>query len=474
MTKQELDEIFSHQTVAIVAAAGHGKTEMIVDMVEYADGKQLLLTHTHAGVDALQKRLNSRKVPKNKYAILTIAAFCIRWGTAYCNTAEVNVSLVPTKTASNAFYSQFYQGAKKVFQSEWPKYVLQASYSGIIVDEYQDCLIIHHEMFLALSRHLPVRVLGDPLQGIFSFSGQKIVDWEKLGFPILEKASPPWRWNKTNPNLGKYLDSIRTELWPTISGQICSITIQDCKGSICVIDPHQFNAYSKLYEFRQYNSVLHITKWDYQQKAFSSRMSGLFQVDERQDCEELYDYASAFSIKSGSDLILSIIDFESKCATKVNTELKSYISRLSKNSFAFDRITKKPEFGQLLLDLQTSDKYTLILCILRWFLGDKTFKCYRRELHNEMIRSIEYARDHEISIADAAWLIRSNPALQKRYASFRCLSSRTLLSKGLEFDCVIIDMSIPLSAKEFYVAMTRAMKKIYILSPSNTFKLLPD
>lgn len=152
MTKQELDEIFSYQTVAIVAAAGHGKTEMIVDMVEYADGKQLLLTHTHAGVDALQKRLNSRKVPKNKYAILTIAAFCIRWGTAYCNTAEVNVSLVPTKTASNAFYSQFYQGAKKVFQSEWPKYVLQASYSGIIVDEYQDCLIIHHEMFLALSR----------------------------------------------------------------------------------------------------------------------------------------------------------------------------------------------------------------------------------------------------------------------------------------------------------------------------------
>ena len=91
-----------------------------------------------------------------------------------------------------------------------------------------------------------------------------------------------------------------------------------------------------------------------------------------------------------------------------------------------------------------------------------------------MIRSIEYARDHEISIADAAWLIRSNPALQKRYASFRCLSSRTLLSKGLEFDCVIIDMSIPLSAKEFYVAMTRAMKKIYILSPSNTFKLLPN
>ena len=52
----------------------------------------------------------------------------------------------------------------------------------------------------------------------------------------------------------------------------------------------------------------------------------------------------------------------------------------------------------------------------------------------------------------------------KKDQIFKFLSSRTLLSKGLEFDCVIIDMTNPLSAKDFYVAMTRAMKKIYIIS----------
>ena len=66
MTKQELDEISAHPTTVITAPAGHGKTEMIVDMVEHFDGKQLLLTHTHAGVDSLQKRLNTRKIPKSK------------------------------------------------------------------------------------------------------------------------------------------------------------------------------------------------------------------------------------------------------------------------------------------------------------------------------------------------------------------------------------------------------------------------
>ena len=36
------------------------------------------------------------------------------------------------------------------------------------------------------------------------------------------------------------------------------------------------------------------------------------------------------------------------------------------------------------------------------------------------------------------------------------------LAKGLEFDCVIIDMTTQLSAKDFYVAMTRAKKKLTI------------
>ena len=62
------------------------------------------------------------------------------------------------------------------------------------------------------------------------------------------------------------------------------------------------------------------------------------------------------------------------------------------------------------------------------------------------------------------------PGNQSKYAGFKRLASRTLLSKGLEFDCVIIDLSKVNQKKnrftstEMYVAMTRAMKAIYFVT----------
>ena len=61
----------------------------------------------------------------------------------------------------------------------WAGKVLQATYGGVIVDEYQDCIYTQHEIFVNINRFLPVVVLGDPMQGIFSFAG-KLVDWKTL------------------------------------------------------------------------------------------------------------------------------------------------------------------------------------------------------------------------------------------------------------------------------------------------------
>ena len=62
MKPEDLDSILSKPNAYIVAPAGHGKTEMIVDLVIATEGKALLLTHTNAGVDALKKRLKKRNV----------------------------------------------------------------------------------------------------------------------------------------------------------------------------------------------------------------------------------------------------------------------------------------------------------------------------------------------------------------------------------------------------------------------------
>lgn len=74
---------------------------------------------------------------------------------------------------------------------------------------------------------------------------------------------------------------------------------------------------------------------------------------------------------------------------------------------------------------------------------------------------------HNLTIFDGANHIKKDAHLQKRYSQFKFLSTRTLLSKGLEFDCVIIDTKDKLSVKDFYVAMTRAKKKIFIISPTD-------
>ena len=95
------------------------------------------------------------------------------------------------------------------------------------------------------------------------------------------------------------------------------------------------------------------------------------------------------------------------------------------------------------------------------------------ELYQEMLRSIRLAATKAIDIYDAATLVRNDSTLQKRYTNFKYLSSRTLLSKGLEFDCVIVDMTKELTAKEFYVAMSRSIKMVYLITDKSTLILKP-
>jgi len=48
--------------VGIIAPAGYGKTEEIADAVNFCSGKQLILTHTRAGVAALRDRMRTKQI----------------------------------------------------------------------------------------------------------------------------------------------------------------------------------------------------------------------------------------------------------------------------------------------------------------------------------------------------------------------------------------------------------------------------
>ena len=301
MTEADLDKIMQMPSAAIIAPAGHGKTEMIAEIVKYAAGKQLLLTHTNAGVDAIEKRLQKRKVLKEKYTVTTIAAFCIKWCVSYNSTGSFDKTLSPLNDREEAreYYAQLYSGAKKIFTTSWAGNVLKASYTGIIVDEYQDCIQVQHEIVLAMNKHLPVKVLGDPMQGIFSFAG-KLVDWNHLEFPVVDVETKPWRWSKYNPELGKYLLTVRDTLLPILDKKKCEVQITSENENVEIIAPDDFTGYSHLNKLSQYSTVVYITKWSRQQLEFCSRMSGIFQYDEKQDCDELFEYAKKLNSPKGA------------------------------------------------------------------------------------------------------------------------------------------------------------------------------
>src|SRR5690606_3407989 len=89
------------------------------------------------------------------------------------------------------------------------------------------------------------------------------------------------------------------------------------------------------------------------------------------------------------------------------------------------------------------------------------FNVYRREAFVEMKRAIDLSEETGLDLLESMSAIRHD---QNNHGFYKRLSTRTVLAKGLEFDCVIVDLSKRFTSQDFYVAISRAKKMVYILS----------
>lgn len=474
MRDDEIALIQSKHNAAIIAPAGHGKTEMISDLVDKLQGKKLVLTHTNAGVYALQQRMNRKGLSKDKYYLSTISSFCMKWCESYPKSAGLNPSI---KMTDNGFYPMIHTGMALIFQNEWAREVIRTTYSCIIVDEYQDCVLNQHQIFVELSKSLPVYVLGDPLQAIFGFK-EKLVSWKNIGFEVIPIKTYPWRWEKTNPALGQYLNDVRTQLLPGLDGHVVTLSTTPIKDAVYRISVSTLRDGGFYKLFNNFESVVYIAKWEKDTIAFSKSTGGFFQHDEKQNLVDLYKYTELLDSNDGGVIAKAMFEFIGECASGIATELESYEKHIRNGDFDFHRISKYPEFRKEMEFLYKFHRYHDMMSILDWIKNEPVFRIHRKELFSEMRRSIRRAMDFDISITQAAQEIRMIPGNQSKYAGFKRLASRTLLSKGLEFDCVIVDLSkVSHNAKsrytstEMYVAMTRAMKAIYFVTDENSVEL---
>ena len=102
MTYDELlEEFLSKKKSLLVSPAGYGKTYTIVECVKKAQGKSLILTHTHAGIAAIKKKLLSANVSKDKYQVETITSYAQKYVKSFY------VGEIPSIDAQANNYGQF-------------------------------------------------------------------------------------------------------------------------------------------------------------------------------------------------------------------------------------------------------------------------------------------------------------------------------------------------------------------------------
>src|SRR5690554_4918418 len=204
-------EFISSPKSLLVAPAGYGKTYSIAECLRHTpdDQKQLILTHTHAGIASIKEKVREMEVESSKYHIETITGFAQKHVLAFCDPDEI-----PSQEEAG-YFDTIIQKAVGLFSLDSIKRVVKCSYDGLFVDEYQDCSIIQHRIIMLLAEVLPTRVLGDDMQGIFGFK-DTLVDFESdlEDFQYRKTLSTPWRWRKEGNNevLGESLKEIRTIL----------------------------------------------------------------------------------------------------------------------------------------------------------------------------------------------------------------------------------------------------------------------
>lgn len=465
------DLILGANRAFVIAPAGCGKTQLIAKSVHLdSEHRSLILTHTHAGVDALRKRLKTLGADSSTYEIDTIAGWGLRLAVSFPHTSGIK-----TERPVNKQWGDVYKATSQILSIGAIKAVIRASFDLVYVDEYQDCSLLQHEIVLKLADILPTRILGDPLQGIFDFGDSEIVDWQthvKPHFDELPSLSEPHRWVGKNPTLGNWLLLVRKQLE---EGQPVDLR-QAPDGSVKFIqlsaNPKQHGqiqreSYMSI-KCQNGETLLAIHSWESQCHKIARQSGGKFRSPETIECNSLFNAAKEFdNAPDGLALAKSAFAFACLCLTKVKEELGQTAARiLDGRGLQQSRQYKLREQLDALAEIvETGSLVSVRKAFMALVRTPGAFRA-RYELFQEMLNALkEYEAGHHSCLEEAAIRTRDRTRRIGRSPG-RYVISRTLLVKGLEFDHALILDGNALDRKNLYVALTRASRSLTILGTS--------
>lgn len=451
----------------VTAPAGCGKTELIARALTQhsADRPVLVLTHTNSGVRALRHRLERRDVPPKAFSLFTIDGWALRLVTTFPLRSGHDGRAGRFQNPS-ADYPTIRRTAAKLLKSRDIERILRASYAHLLVDEYQDCVLSQHAMVSSAAKGLPTCVLGDPLQAIFGFGGESVVDWRRdvcATFSDVSELDTPWRWrNAGATELGDWILDIRHKLE---AGN--SIDLAESPSAVQWRELTAGQEYAvQLSAARSYGSgevrsvlVIGDSRNPISRARIASQTPGAVTVEAVQ-MTDLIKFAKEFEIDAANALS-EILDFAKSLMTGVRPAV--FLDRVE--SLANHRARKmatQSESSALKFIAEPSYETTATL-LLRIAEGTGVRK-YRPDIFWAAVRALELChRNAGLTLLDAATSVREQTRFTGRRLPKRTVGS-TLLLKGLEADAAVILSADDLDAQNLYVGLSRATKRVVICS----------
>lgn len=496
----------------VVAPAGYGKTYTIAKCLEFTRGRQLILTHTHAGISSIKEKLKNLEIPSSSYSVETISSFAQKYVMAfYANNT------IPDQE-DDSYHPFIIKQATEIIKTLPVSDILKASYAGMFIDEYQDCTNSQHNLVMILSGLIPTRILGDHLQAIFDFN-EDLNDFPnsliKNNFKRFPDLETPHRWSSSPKSilLGNELKKIRSNLENQLAIDLTPYQIsyddngrtippQDNKGIFFL----KASPEDKIKSESNYKKTLNKIVYNTENKQTLNSLLVIMPtyeevldgkkilrggIGERKKISQLYqplllieaiDDKSFYSLAKKIDSLIGDISNARKPYAKVlgllirifkKTDFKDWLTKKDDGDYSFtnkrDDFEKiksakiKKTFDDFVLNPSAGSFYIIVTSVLELL----KLKSSRPGVLSSVLKALEESRVDNIPLYEAMKNHRNLIRRSGRKVNGKCIGN-TLLTKGLEFDTVVIlDAHQFDCPKHLYVALTRCCKSLVIFSNSD-------
>jgi hypothetical protein len=460
-----LDDVLAASRCSIELPAGTGKTETIARLTADASAgglRVLVLTHTHAGVDALRRRFKKLGVPGSSYVVRTIDSWCFDLIGHFPILSDIQVGDEPNWSVSADYHRA---GARAVSSGAIAK-MLKVSYGLLIVDEYQDCQTWQHGLIIEMAQNLPTLVLGDRMQGLFFFGNAAPVLWERdvlPNFVDLPTDVLPWRWRGKNEPLGEWLVDARRKL---LGGHALNLN----GAPIRVVSSAELIPAARDLPGHPERSVI-MRRWPSDCAVLSARLGAGFTMMEELEGRHLLAFADQVDT-GGAELANAVVEYAVSCAFGVATifgaeqrrPLRALTpTRLDPSNFPgyHDQVV---HINRLLEDQSRE----VVLAALGSLRRLPNFRPHRREAWLGTLDAVRLAcASPDLTVRDCVVASRNNLRIRGRFPESRVIA-RPLLIKGLEFDHAVLAETAGLNAHELYVCLTRGSNTLTVATDSPT------